>query len=53
MNRLFNLIGMTIGGWIGWQVGALVSFFTAFIVSMIGTGFGLFAAQRALKRLLP
>ena len=53
MNRLFNLLGMTIGGWIGWEIGALVSFFTAFIIGMIGTGLGLFAAQRATKRLLP
>lgn len=53
MKRLFNLIGMTIGGWIGWQIGALVSLFTAFIIGMVGTGAGLFAAQRALKRLMP
>ena len=53
MKRLLNLVGMTIGGWLGWQLGALASFFTAFIVSMIGTGLGLYAAQRALRRLMP
>jgi hypothetical protein len=53
MKRLFNLIGMTVGGWIGWEIGALVSIFTAFIVGVIGTGVGLYAAQKALRRLLP
>ena len=53
MKRLFNLIGMTIGGWIGWKIGAMLSLFTAFIVSMVGTGIGLYAAQKAVRRLLP
>ena len=53
MKRLFNLVGMTIGGWVGWQIGAVVSLFTAFIVSMVGTGLGLYAAQQALRRLTP
>ena len=53
MNRLLNFIGMTIGGWLGWTLGAFVSPFTAFVVSMIGTGLGLYYTQRAVKRLLP
>ena len=53
MKRLFNFVGMTIGGWLGWQVGAMVSFFTAFVVGMIGTGLGLYAAQQAVRRLMP
>jgi hypothetical protein len=53
MGRLFGLIGMTIGGWLGWELGALFSFFTAFTVGMVGTGLGLYAAQRISKRLLP
>jgi hypothetical protein len=53
MRGILNFVGMTLGGWIGWQLGALVSFFTAFIVGMIGTGLGLYAAQRMTKRLLP
>ncbi len=52
MKRLFGFIGMTVGGWIGWTIGAWVSIFTAFIVSMIGTGVGLYAANRITKRLL-
>jgi len=53
MSRLLNLIGMTLGGWLGWQLGILVSFFTAFVIGMVGTGLGLYAAQRLSKSLLP
>jgi hypothetical protein len=53
MGKLLNLMGMTIGGWIGWWLGAFVSIFTAFIVSMVGTGLGLYWAQKVSRRLLP
>lgn len=53
MKRLFDLIGMTVGGWIGWAMGAYVSMFTAFIVSIVGTGVGLWATRRYLTRNLP
>ncbi len=53
MKGFLNLFGMSVGGWIGWALGAQVSIFTAFIVSMVGTGAGLFYTQRAIKRLLP
>ena len=53
MNRLLYLIGMTLGGWLGWELGMMVSIFTAFIIGMVGTGLGLYAAQRVSKRLLP
>lgn len=53
MNRLFNVLGMTIGGWLGWQLGILVSFFTAFVAGVVGTALGVYAAQKAIRRLLP
>lgn len=53
MKGILNFVGMTIGGWIGWQLGALVSVFTAFVIGMVGTGLGLYAAQRLTKQLLP
>jgi hypothetical protein len=53
MKGLLNFVGMTVGGWIGWVLGDSVSIFTAFAVSMVGTGLGLYAAQRLTKRLLP
>jgi len=53
MKGILNFVGMTVGGWIGWTLGASVSIFTAFVVSMVGTGLGLYAAQRLTKHLLP
>lgn len=52
MKAILNLAGMSIGGWIGWAAGARVSFFTAFVLSMVGTGVGLYVAQRVTRDLL-
>lgn len=53
MKKILAIGGMTAGGWIGWFLGALVSTFTAFIVSVIGTALGLYAANRFSSRYLP
>ena len=53
MKRLLDLIAMSLGGWLGWTVGALVSVFVAYIVSVIGAGAGLYLARRTTKNLLP
>lgn len=53
MTRLLNFLGMTLGGWLGWVIGAPVSIFTAFIVSVVGTGVGLYVAQKVTRSLLP
>lgn len=53
MKGLLNLVGMSAGGWLGWIIGAQISFFTAFIVRIIGTGAGLYFTQRAVRHLLP
>jgi hypothetical protein len=44
---------MSVGSWIGWSLGAGISFFTAFILSIVGTGVGLYLTQRAMRRFLP
>ena len=49
MKRILDLIGMSVGGWLGWTAGATVSLFTAFIVGMVGTGAGLYAMRRLTK----
>ncbi|MGE0159606.1 MAG: hypothetical protein AB7T31_09335 [Gemmatimonadales bacterium] len=46
MKRLMDFIGMSIGGWLGWAAGAPISFFTAFLISIVGTGLGLYAVRR-------
>ena len=53
MKRFLNLVGMSAGGWVGWALGAQISFFTAFMVGIVGTGVGLYFTQRTVKRLLP
>ena len=53
VRRLLDFVGMSAGGWLGWMVGAWVSLFTAFVVSFVGMGAGLYAARRITERLLP
>jgi phosphate/sulfate permease len=52
MKRLVDLIGMSVGGWLGWTAGVPVSYFTAFIVGVVGTGLGLYAVRRLTRGLL-
>lgn len=46
MEKLLVIIGMTIGGYAGWALGAKVSFFAAFVLGMVGTALGLYLARR-------
>ena len=52
MTMLIVFIGATIGGWVGWAVGAPVGMFTAFAVSMVGTGVGMYYGRRAAEHWL-
>lgn len=47
------VVGATIGGALGWWLGALVGPVTAFIVSAIGTGVGVYAVRRLNAVYLP
>jgi hypothetical protein len=42
MGKLFSFVGATILGYVGWYIGAKVGITTAFIVSMVGTGVGMY-----------
>jgi hypothetical protein len=42
MLKLFSFIGATIGSYAGWFIGAKVGFTTAFMLSMVGTGLGIY-----------
>lgn len=46
MTKLLAFFGMTVGGWIGWAVGAPMGMFAAFILSIVGTGAGLYLGRR-------
>lgn len=49
MRKLFGVIGATVGGYAGWYVGAVVGIMTAFTLSMVGTGVGMYIAYRAAQ----
>ena len=42
MGKLFSFVGATILGYVGWYIGATVGITTAFILSMVGTGVGMY-----------
>ena len=46
MAKLLVLVGTTIFSGIGWWLGARHGIMTAFFVSMIGTGVGIYAGRR-------
>ena len=49
MGKLFSFIGATVGSYAGWALGATVSFTTAFILSMVGTGIGIYFGRRVAR----
>ncbi len=46
MSKLLALVGATLGGAVGWWLGAFIGLMTAFMLSMIGTGLGVYAGRR-------
>ena len=50
MRRLLGFIGASAGGWLGWALGEHVSFFTAFLLGVVGTGVGLYLGYRFAAR---
>lgn len=46
VTRLLYIIGLTIGGWLGWWGGAQVGLTTAFILSSIGSVAGVYVGWR-------
>lgn len=46
MTKLLMLVGSTIGSYAGWWLGGHVGVMTAFTLSMIGTGAGLYGGRR-------
>lgn len=43
---MLGFIGATVGGYAGWALGARFGTMTAFIISIIGTGIGIYAGNR-------
>lgn len=52
MGKTLALVGATVGGSIGWWLGAQVGLVTAFLVSTVGSGAGIYAAKRFADHLV-
>jgi hypothetical protein len=51
LSKWIGWLGMTAGGYAGWAIGAHMGGMTgAFIVSMIGTGLGLYLGRRIVNQ---
>jgi hypothetical protein len=46
MNGLMGFLGAIVGGWLGWWLGDFVGLMTAYIVSTIMSGVGLYFGRR-------
>jgi hypothetical protein len=46
LGKLIWFLGATIGGIIGWWLGGFIGVMTAYIVSTIGSGLGIYWARR-------
>jgi hypothetical protein len=49
LTKMLGFIGATAGGAIGWWAGERVGLMTAFFVSMVGTGLGIYAGMRVAR----
>jgi hypothetical protein len=53
MRKVIGFLGATLGGAVGWWLGVRFGTMTAFILSTIASGFGLYYANRWAKEYLP
>ena len=53
MKRILVMVGATVGGSIGWWAGSGVGIMTAFLLSVVGTGAGIYAAIKVYENYLP
>jgi len=53
MGKVVTFIGATLGGAVGWSLGEGFGVMTAFLLSVVGTAAGVYAARRWLSEYLP
>jgi hypothetical protein len=46
MKKLLGFVGATLGGAVGWWAGSAVGIMTAFMVSTVASGVGLYLGRR-------
>lgn len=49
LQKMLGFIGATAGGAIGWWAGEGAGLMTAFMLSMVGTGLGIYAGMRVAR----
>jgi hypothetical protein len=52
VSKVLGFLGASIGGAIGWWLGARVGTMTAFVLSTVGTGVGVYAGRRIADSIL-
>ncbi len=53
MRGTLAFIGTTVGGAVGWWIGANVGIITAVTLSAVGSGVGLYYARRVADNVIP
>lgn len=53
MKGMLNMAMTFVASYVGWVIGAKISFFTAFVVSTIFTGVGLWLSIKITRHYLP
>lgn len=51
MNKIIAIVGSMVGGYAGWWAGSFVGVMTAFFLSVVGTGLGVYAGRRLVQHL--
>ncbi len=52
MKKFFAIVGMTIGGYLGWWLGDYIEIMSAVLLSEVGTGLGLYISRLLYERLM-
>ena len=52
MSRLLAWLGASVGGVVGWWAGDRIGLFTALVLSVLGTGAGLYLGRRMADSLV-
>jgi hypothetical protein len=51
LKKILGFVGATVGSAVGWWLGAHIGIMTAFMVSTVGTGAGIYAGIRVANHL--
>jgi hypothetical protein len=49
MEKVLVFLGLSVGGWVGWALGARLGIFAAFMLSAVGMGAGLYLGRRIAR----